>query len=143
MTILLLGLTLFATTLGAMRLPLANLWSTGDEVLRHIWLTIRLPRVLLALLVGSALALSGCVMQELFRNPLTALTPDFWGSAAADTGRLLSGWCCRYPSRRLWRCMPRCWRRHRQPGGNGGHFCVLSKSGDSSLSRLLLVGMHH
>ena len=36
MTILLLGLTLFATTLGAMRLPLANLWSNGDEVLRHI-----------------------------------------------------------------------------------------------------------
>ena len=70
MTILLLGLTLFATTLCAMRLPLANLWSTGDEVLRHIWLTIRLPRVLLALLVGSALALSGCVMQGLFRNPL-------------------------------------------------------------------------
>lgn len=34
------------------------------------WLTIRLPRVLLALLVGAALALSGCVMQGLFRNPL-------------------------------------------------------------------------
>ncbi|MCV4594414.1 iron ABC transporter permease, partial [Escherichia coli] len=29
-----------------------------------------LPRVLLALLVGAALALSGCVMQGLFRNPL-------------------------------------------------------------------------
>jgi iron complex transport system permease protein len=39
-------------------------------MLRHIWLTIRLPRVLLALLVGAALALSGCVMQGLFRNPL-------------------------------------------------------------------------
>jgi iron complex transport system permease protein len=44
--------------------------AAGDEVLRHIWLTIRLPRVLLALLVGAALALSGCVMQGLFRNPL-------------------------------------------------------------------------
>ena len=41
-----------------------------DDMLRHIWLTIRLPRVLLALLVGAALALSGCVMQGLFRNPL-------------------------------------------------------------------------
>ncbi|MCV5928078.1 iron chelate uptake ABC transporter family permease subunit, partial [Escherichia coli] len=40
------------------------------DMLRHIWLTIRLPRVLLALLVGAALALSGCVMQGLFRNPL-------------------------------------------------------------------------
>ena len=70
MTLLLVSLTLFATTLGAMPLPLASLWPPGDEVLRHIWLTIRLPRVLLALLVGAALALSGCVMQGLFRNPL-------------------------------------------------------------------------
>ncbi len=53
-----------------MRLPLVNLLPSGDEMLRHIWLSIRLPRVLLALLVGAALALSGCVMQGLFRNPL-------------------------------------------------------------------------
>jgi len=67
---LLLALTLMATTQGAMRLPLASLWHTGDEGLRQIWLTIRLPRVLLALLVGSSLALSGCVLQGVFRNPL-------------------------------------------------------------------------
>ena len=70
MTLLLVSLTLFATTLGAMRLSLVNLLPSGDDMLRHIWLTIRLPRVLLALLVGAALALSGCVMQGLFRNPL-------------------------------------------------------------------------
>lgn len=68
--LLLVGLTMLATTQGAMHLPLASLWSAGDEGLRQIWLTIRLPRVLLALLVGAALALSGCVMQGLFRNPL-------------------------------------------------------------------------
>lgn len=68
--LLLLGLTMLATTQGAMHLPIASLWSAGDEGLRQIWLTIRLPRVLLALLVGAALALSGCVMQGLFRNPL-------------------------------------------------------------------------
>ncbi len=54
MTLLLVSLTLFATTLGAMRLPLVNLLPSGDDMLRHIWLTIRLPRVLLALLVGGA-----------------------------------------------------------------------------------------
>ena len=48
MTLLLVSLTLFATTLGAMRLPLVNLLPSGDDMLRHIWLTIRLPRVLLA-----------------------------------------------------------------------------------------------
>ena len=55
MTLLLVALTLYATTLGAMRLPLINLLPSGDEILRNIWLTIRLPRVLLALLVGRRL----------------------------------------------------------------------------------------
>lgn len=66
----LLALALVATNLGAMRLSIAVLWQAHDEALRHIWLNIRLPRVLLAALVGGALALSGCVMQGLFRNPL-------------------------------------------------------------------------
>ncbi|WP_297117714.1 iron ABC transporter permease [Enterobacter sp. ECC-175] len=67
---LLAGMTLAATGFGALRLPLSLLWSHGDEALRQIWLTIRLPRVLLALVIGGSLALSGCVMQGLFRNPL-------------------------------------------------------------------------
>lgn len=139
MTILLLGLTLFATTLGAMRLPLANLWSTGDEVLRHIWLTIRLPRVLLALLVGSALALSGCVMQGLFRNPLAdpgllgissgaALAVAFWlvlpisvPAIVALYAPMLAAFIGSLAVMAV--------------------IFVLSKSGDSSLSRLLLVGI--
>ncbi|SEL18258.1 iron complex transport system permease protein [Kosakonia sacchari] len=70
MLLLLLGLTFLASTQGAMHLPLTSLWQAGDDALRQIWLTIRLPRVLLALVVGAALALSGCVMQGLFRNPL-------------------------------------------------------------------------
>lgn len=139
MTILLLGLTLFATTLGAMRLPLANLWSTGDEVLRHIWLTIRLPRVLLALLVGSALALSGCVMQGLFRNPLAdpgllgissgaALAVAFWLVLPISVPAIVA----------LYAPMLAAFI------GSLAVMVVifvLSKSGDSSLSRLLLVGI--
>jgi iron complex transport system permease protein len=61
--------TLCATTFGALKLPLDILWH-GDSVLRQIWFTIRLPRVLLALTIGGSLALAGCVMQGLFRNPL-------------------------------------------------------------------------
>lgn len=97
MTLLLVSLTLFATTLGAMRLPLVNLLPSGDDMLRHIWLTIRLPRVLLALLVGAALALSGCVMQGLFRNPLA--DPGLLASAAAPRWRWPAGWCSRSPLR--------------------------------------------
>lgn len=63
-------LTFMATGFGALRLPVSLLWNGSDEALRQIWLTIRLPRVLLALVIGGSLALAGCVMQGLFRNPL-------------------------------------------------------------------------
>lgn len=42
-------------------------WSSADET---IVLLIRLPRMLLAALVGSGLAVSGAVLQSLFRNPM-------------------------------------------------------------------------
>lgn len=55
---------------------------------------IRLPRVLVAALVGSSLALSGVAMQGLFRNPL--VEPGFIGvSSGAAFGAVLaifSGW---------------------------------------------------
>lgn len=70
LTGLLVVLTLCATSVGAMRLPLLQVWRGDDPVQWQIWLTIRLPRVLLALAIGGALAMAGCVMQGLFRNPL-------------------------------------------------------------------------
>ncbi|UAK20340.1 iron ABC transporter permease [Kluyvera sp. CRP] len=139
MVLLLVALTLFATTLGAMRLPLASIWPSGDEVLRHIWLIIRLPRVLLALLVGSALALSGCVMQGLFRNPLAdpgllgissgaALAVAFWLVLPISVPVLVA----------LYAPMLAAFI------GSLAVMAVifvLSKAGDGSLSRLLLVGI--
>ena len=139
MALLLVALTLYATTLGAMRLPLVNLLPSGDEILRHIWLTIRLPRVLLALLVGAALALSGCVMQGLFRNPLA--DPGLLG---ISSGAALAMAC--------WLVLPLS-----VPAllalympmlaafiGSLAVMAVifiLSRAGDGSLSRLLLVGI--
>ena len=67
---LLVVMTLTASGIGALRLPVSLLWNGTDKALRQIWLTIRLPRVLLALAIGGSLALAGCVMQGLFRNPL-------------------------------------------------------------------------
>ena len=46
---LLAVMTLAASGVGALRLPVSLLWSGSDDALRQIWLTIRLPRVLLAL----------------------------------------------------------------------------------------------
>jgi ABC-type Fe3+-siderophore transport system, permease component len=70
LALILAVVTVAASGFGALRLPLSLLWQGGDETLRQIWFTIRLPRVLLALVIGGSLALAGCVMQGLFRNPL-------------------------------------------------------------------------
>ncbi len=40
------------------------------ELYRHILINIRLPKALTAILAGSALSVSGILMQTLFRNPL-------------------------------------------------------------------------
>ncbi|MFQ1005529.1 FecCD family ABC transporter permease [Gilliamella sp. CG22] len=56
---------------GALTFPVSQLLSLSfDDPLMNIWLNIRLPRILLAVIVGMALATSGAVMQGLFRNPL-------------------------------------------------------------------------
>ncbi|HKM39556.1 MAG TPA: iron chelate uptake ABC transporter family permease subunit [bacterium] len=51
-----------------------GLWSRGDRVVdagtRAIIVELRLPRVLLAAMVGAALALAGAVFQALFLNPM-------------------------------------------------------------------------
>ncbi len=44
--------------------------TTASDAERAIINTIRLPRILLALVVGAALGVSGAVMQGLFRNPM-------------------------------------------------------------------------
>ncbi|WP_034947239.1 FecCD family ABC transporter permease, partial [Erwinia oleae] len=71
MLVLMLAMVVLAANIGAMRLSLPVVWhAPSDSMIRKIWWTIRLPRVLLAVLVGAALALSGAMMQGLFRNPL-------------------------------------------------------------------------
>ncbi|WP_083078481.1 FecCD family ABC transporter permease [Actinobaculum suis] len=45
-------------------------------------LQIRLPRVILTMLIGGALAISGAVLQSLFRNPL--VSPDIVGVSSAS-----------------------------------------------------------
>ncbi|WP_415834448.1 FecCD family ABC transporter permease [Kerstersia similis] len=80
----LLGLTVFtlliailAAVSGAVEIPLmripallAGTQAPEETLWRNVLLDIRLPRVLFALLAGAALAVSGAVMQALFRNPL-------------------------------------------------------------------------
>ena len=81
--------------IGPVTIPVRDAFASllGDEtastVHRVIVRQIRLPRVLLGLLVGSALAVSGVAMQGLFRNPLAS--PYVLGIASgAATGAALA-----------------------------------------------------
>lgn len=76
--VLMLGTALVSLGLGAIRIPpgrvLAVLAGGGsDPALARdalVILNIRLPRTLLGLMIGAGLAVSGALMQGLFRNPL-------------------------------------------------------------------------
>ena len=53
--------------------------AASDQIERVLW-NMRFPRILLALLVGAGLSVSGCAFQSLFSNPLA--TPDTLGVAS-------------------------------------------------------------
>ncbi|MET3481121.1 iron ABC transporter permease [Methylobacterium sp. 1973] len=75
---LVVSAALLSVSLGAIRIPvervLAVLLGDGSDLARArdalVILSIRLPRTLLGLMVGAGLAVSGALMQGLFRNPL-------------------------------------------------------------------------
>ncbi len=76
-----IGISLVATTIGAAGIPLSRLAAalgfnighadpamlTRDQLV--LW-SIRIPRIAVAGMIGALLALSGTIMQGLFRNPL-------------------------------------------------------------------------
>lgn len=71
---------MLAATLGAVNVPMQDWlrpfqgWPSSDDTRlmgsAHVLWHIRLPRLLLAALIGAALGLSGSLTQGLFRNPL-------------------------------------------------------------------------
>nr|WP_305040859.1 MULTISPECIES: iron chelate uptake ABC transporter family permease subunit [unclassified Gilliamella] len=68
---MLLILMIYSANTGALKLSFTQLMNLPfDDPLWNIWCNIRLPRIILAIIVGMALASAGAVMQGLFRNPL-------------------------------------------------------------------------
>ncbi|WP_429275230.1 FecCD family ABC transporter permease [Novosphingobium gossypii] len=65
---------LASLSLGTVPIPIAQLadaaFGHGDPVVRAILLELRLPRTLIALLVGAMLGLAGAALQGYLRNPL-------------------------------------------------------------------------
>lgn len=78
--------TVMVITIGLGEYPISPpevvrvLLGVGDETQRFIVQTLRLPRTLIAFLVGGGLAISGTILQGLARNPLAA--PEIIGITA-------------------------------------------------------------
>ena len=53
-----------------MSIPFSTLWDDSDATASSILWNIRMPRVLLAALVGASLAIAGAAFQGLLKNPL-------------------------------------------------------------------------
>lgn len=92
LTTLLALSTLWVAGEGAVYIPWSDIprlllgeVSAQEQILQKVLIDIRIPRLLLALLAGAILAVSGVVMQALFRNPLAE--PGLMGvSAGASLG---------------------------------------------------------
>ncbi|HEV2382222.1 MAG TPA: iron ABC transporter permease [Terriglobia bacterium] len=96
MSLLLFLVGLFSLGIGGVHLSLHQVWrslagSGADPQSITIVRDLRLPRILLAALVGAALGVSGTVLQALLRNPLA--DPFVLGiSSGAALGEILALW---------------------------------------------------
>ena len=92
MVLVALAVALVNLSTGDFPVPVADVLRSlaghGDAGTDFIVYQLRLPRVLIALLVGAALGASGAIFQGLTRNPLGS--PDFIGlTVGAATGALI------------------------------------------------------
>ena len=101
---LLLAAALVASiAFGAAELPLRAvidaLSGGGEETTRTIVVNLRLPRAVLAILVGGALGLAGAVFQALLRNPLAEpyVLGVSGGAAVGAVAAVVLGWNLRAP----------------------------------------------
>jgi len=85
---------LFSLNIGAVKISLSDVFQiiTGGDVpeyMRIIFFNIRLPRIIMAILIGMMLSSSGVVVQTVFQNPLA--DPYIIGiSASATFGAVLA-----------------------------------------------------
>lgn len=86
-SLVLFAVATWAMSLGSFPIPFVDVVRTiigeGSQEFEFIVWTLRLPRVLCAVFVGAALAISGAIFQGLVRNPL--VSPDIIGIDAGAT----------------------------------------------------------
>ncbi|MDN9008545.1 FecCD family ABC transporter permease [Brevibacillus laterosporus] len=72
--------TLLSIAFGTTRIPIPDILATfvgGDVTNRIVILELRMPRTLMAIMIGAALGVAGAITQGVFRNPLAS--PDLLG----------------------------------------------------------------
>lgn len=88
LAVAILATALFALGFGTVGIGsgevVANLFGGGDPVNVQIVRELRLPRVVTAIIAGSALGVGGVLMQALFRNPMA----DAWSLGLTAGGQL-------------------------------------------------------
>lgn len=87
LSILLAAVAIISIGLGSIRIPvsevLRSLVGVADSTHQMIVINLRMPRIVVSLLVGAALAVSGAILQALIRNPLAS--PDLTGTTTGAT----------------------------------------------------------
>jgi iron complex transport system permease protein len=156
LSIMLIVITLFSFTVGAVSIPVQDVIlmvlkrlgffpSTEVDNMHEVVLySIRLPRILMTLLIGASLGISGACLQGLFRNPLVepSLIGVSGGSASAVVMIIVFGGAFAIPASGL---------AHDAVlsiaaflGGLGATFLVLklsNKRGKTNIAVLILIGV--
>jgi iron complex transport system permease protein len=105
--VLLAACVLLGLAVGGVSLSLADLWSGAGAAGREARLvaSLRVPRVLLAALVGACLSLAGASLQALLKNPLADpfLLGTSGGAAAGAALATIAGASLRPRPWRPWR----------------------------------------
>lgn len=95
LTVLLLIAAVASLCLGAVKIPVETLWNmtlyklglSGQQIFTDqqeaVFISLRLPRLLLGILIGATLSICGTAIQGLFRNPLAE--PGLIGISAGAT----------------------------------------------------------
>lgn len=85
--LLLAGISVISIGMGSIQIPVAevlkSLVGLGDSTHQLVVLELRVPRIVVAVLVGVSLAISGAILQALIRNPLAS--PDLVGTTNGAT----------------------------------------------------------
>ena len=80
LVVILIAVSIVSMVLGRYTVNLMDLFDGQETATETVIFNIRLPRVLLAVIIGAGLSLAGCTFQTVFTNPMAS--PDILGASS-------------------------------------------------------------